>query len=326
MSLINQMLKDLEQRHSWGKRPANNTSLSGAALANQQLVSSHRWRIALLVIVLFSAVILMFAFVGRAKMVTMAMNLMPHSATAPKLHSVATPIHLKPRKQLILTNTVPPKKRVVKNTPPLADKTNSVLPVKVLQPLTAQQQAEQDYRNAMKFVALGNYRQAMLRLKKIIVKQPRYNAAKESLAVLLLRQGSVNQAERILQAARAQSPHYLPFIRLLARVYIKRGKTLKALQILLPNAPSMQQEPEYYAFIAGLYEQSSQPKLAAKLYAQLLQIEPNNGIWWMGFAVSLEQTRQYNRAIIAYQRARNSGMLNPALQVYVDERIATLQG
>ena len=94
----------------------------------------------------------------------------------------------------------------------------------------------------------------------------------------------------------------------------------------MPAAPTIAKDPEYHAFLAGLYEQNGQPLLAARVYNQLVHLVPTQGVWWMGLGISLEQLNKSNEALIAYNSALKTRALNPELQAYVDSRITALRG
>jgi tetratricopeptide (TPR) repeat protein len=110
-------------------------------------------------------------------------------------------------------------------------------------------------------------------------------------------------------------------IELKAKMLVAAGKITEAVTLLERQAPPLDANPEYHAFIAALYQRQGQSNLAASLYKQLLNVKPRNSMWWLGLGVALEAMNDHGQAMEAYSEAENIGGLNPELKAYIETRL-----
>ena len=89
--------------------------------------------------------------------------------------------------------------------------------------------------------------------------------------------------------------------------------------------PALTADPEYYTILAAVYQKLHRSRAAADIYYQLVTIQPQNGIFWMGLGISLEASDKPVQAVEAYQRARQSDTLNEGLLQFIDGKIVTLK-
>lgn len=197
---------------------------------------------------------------------------------------------------------------------------------KVVVPLTADQLAEKAREDAITLVEQGKMQEAIDLLSQSIISAPSYRPARETLAILLMDQNHPATAETLLNAGLAESPKYVPFVVLKSRILLARGEYDGAMALLETVSPNIKEEPEYFALLAGLQQQKGSFGVAEQIYRQLVLMQPDNGTYWMGFAVSLENGGQQNRAIEAYRQALISGNLSSTLQIYANDRLSLLGG
>lgn len=197
---------------------------------------------------------------------------------------------------------------------------------KVALPMTPEQKAQQGYEETLRFLQDGgSATEAIKQLQSILMEQPKYRPARETLAVLFFKNGELTQANEVLMVGLQQYPSYLPFIQLQASILVKQGEISNALTILQSISPSIQDNPEYYAFIAALYQRQGQYMIAARLYDQLVKINPEQSAWWVGLGVSLEAVGKRNAALEAYQQALAGEALSPLVRAYVENKVSKLR-
>lgn len=183
----------------------------------------------------------------------------------------------------------------------------------------------QQYQSALNLAESGEYKSAIDHLTSLVKIDPDYKDARTSLAALLIDQGSLSKAKHIINEGINTTPDYIPFIELKARVLAAEGKPKEALNILHTATPSLVENPDYHAFIAAMHEQNNNHHLAVMLYTKLLQLNPHNGSWWFGLAVSLDKMGKDNQAIEAYNKASSEGHLNGESLAYLESRLDKLQ-
>jgi tetratricopeptide (TPR) repeat protein len=182
----------------------------------------------------------------------------------------------------------------------------------------------QQYQVALNAAASGNYSTAITQLSDLLKFAPNYNDARVSLAALLLDQNDKLSAEKIVNAGLQLTPGYAPLVELKARMLTSEGQIKTALTLLQTAPPSIEENPDYYALIAALYEQSNNDNLAISLYRQLLTINPQQGNWWFGLGVSLDKERQLTDAKNAYTKAIALGHLSTDSLTYLQRRLHEL--
>ncbi len=181
------------------------------------------------------------------------------------------------------------------------------------------------YQQALQLSTEGHSHDAIRALTALLGKNPEYAAARESLASLLIARGETIQAEQVIKIGLQQRPFYPAYVQLKARILVNEGKIREALNLLQMAPPMLTTNPDYHAFIAGLYQRQGQPVFAEKLYEQLLAVQPNNATWWMGLGIALESMGKSTLAMEAYVKAGNSDHLSPELKIYAESRVHNLQ-
>ncbi|MBA3661732.1 MAG: tetratricopeptide repeat protein [Gammaproteobacteria bacterium] len=180
------------------------------------------------------------------------------------------------------------------------------------------------YKQALSDASNGLYQPAITHLQELIKFDPSYHEARVSLIALLLDQGNLLEANKILEAGLKINPTYLAFVELKARVLTHAGKVDQALLLLLNAAPPIAANPEYHAFIAALYGRSNNEEMAIKLYKKLVQIHPDNSNWWLGLGVALEKSNLLLEAKTAYGKALLAGRLSGDAIAFLQTRLKSM--
>lgn len=198
---------------------------------------------------------------------------------------------------------------------------NSELYSGTLKKVAVELNVDQLYQQALNLAESGQVYNSIHQLAALVDKHPDYHAARESLVSLLLQQGSEEKAKEFLSVGLHLQPYYPPFVELKARMLVDKGQVMEALDLLRKAPPAFNANPEYYAFIAALYQRLGQLTAAEKLYAQLTSLHPEKGAWWLGLGITLEGQGKSAQAIEAYNRADSSADLSPELRGYVGTRL-----
>lgn len=196
---------------------------------------------------------------------------------------------------------------------------------KKFRPPTPEQLADVSFRSGLAYIQKGNINEGMRELKNTLSHYQGHAKAREILAGLLIKSGQNSDAAALLKKGIELHPEHSQFAKLYSRVLLEEGKTQAALQVLETNRPLLIQDPEYYAILAAVYQQVGQYQFASAIYNQLVAIQPNSGIFWMGLGISLEADGNSGKAIQAYKRAKASGTLDQNLLQFIDGKIITLK-
>lgn len=184
---------------------------------------------------------------------------------------------------------------------------------------------DSDYQEAMQFYQQGQADQSIILLSELLARNPEYSQARVSLATFLIEQGSIDKALHVIKTGLQQRPFYPPYVQLKAKILVDQKKVDQALNLLQIAPPGLKEYPDYHAFIAALYQRSGKAMLAQQIYEELLALDSENGIWWMGLGIAYETLGRHNQAMSAYMKALHSGHLNVESKAYVESQIKNLQ-
>jgi Flp pilus assembly protein TadD len=190
--------------------------------------------------------------------------------------------------------------------------------------LSPQIQAQNAYEQVMSNLSNLSSAQAIEQLQNITNQFPTFSQGRVALAVMLIKYGNSDQALSVLQTGLSQTPSNNQMAELAAHILVEKNQIKSALAVLkLAQPATIQTAPDYYALMAGLYLQEKDYKQASLFYQALTNLNPQNGTWWAGLAISLEKLGQTQAAMNAYGQAETVGGLSPALEAYIDQ---TMQG
>ena len=192
--------------------------------------------------------------------------------------------------------------------------------------LSATQKAEKIYQHAYALMAQGKAHEAGLLLQRALQQQPNHTRARELLAGSYITGGRYVEAAQVLQQGRKIQPRHWLFTRLYARVLLQQQQLDAAINVLKQAPPAIGQDPQYHALLAALYQRQGDHRSASKTYQELLHRYPRQGIWWVGLGISREKLGQHRQAALAYHNAAQSGSLPGQLRNFTADRLNNLPG
>ncbi len=335
MSLINQMLKDLEKRRSrdletspslshnitWETRPNQKTF-------NWQLFSSIATLSLLLAVI---AYLLWERTSHNAQM--LAIN---EDNPAPVVkEKVSKPVV---RKKAVAQKIVKPVAVVTNDYSQAVNVEEEVYSEEVStaetlnikkkhRPLNSQQLAEIAYQKGYQLLQQGRLRQGKEHLREALSLYIPHIKAREMLAGIYIKSGHFISAAELLSEGVKIAPEYPLFAKLYARVLLEQNKPQLAIKILNRGATSIaiSEEPDYFALMAATYQRVKNHNKAVDIYLRLVKVRPAAGVWWLGLGISLEKSGKGKEALEAYQRAQKTGSLKAGLMKFTDNRVSALR-
>ncbi len=323
MSVINQMLKGLEQR--------------GVTVATEQVRPVHGGRgqphillMLLMLIVLLTALAVLLKPEAAVPVVVAELKPAPviehPEPTLPKIPdsegmdaSQEGAVAIPPRAVSAPHRVLPHSQLVVQNTPLSFIEVSG--PIKHV---SVAQQADGLFRKSVALMQQGRASEAMAGFEAALSLDVGLDAARQALVTMLLEGKKVSEAEQLLQDGLKNKPANSGFAMLLARLQVDHGgldQAISTLEITLPHAA---QQPDYQAFYAALLQRKSRHREAAEHYLTALKAQPNKGVWLMGYGISLQALDKSDEAKDAYQHALDSKTLSPELQAFVQQKIKAL--
>ncbi|MCD6581332.1 MAG: tetratricopeptide repeat protein [Desulfuromusa sp.] len=223
-----------------------------------------------------------------------------------------------PQKQVITPKPAPLiTEEIIKKTAPVSAGVS-----KNRKPVSRDQQA---YRTGLKRLKLGRLVAAEASFNQALLVNPNLLDARLQLIKVLQQQKKLKTAESVLQTGLTLTPGNLKLRKIYARLLLNSQRQNEAIELLKTRPlPGIVQDLEYYALLAALYQDSGEYEAATAVYAQLLKIKPQVSLWWMGMAISLEQSGSVKPARDAYQKALELSGLSPDLRNYIHGRLQEL--
>ena len=190
--------------------------------------------------------------------------------------------------------------------------------------LSAKELAALAERKATTAMAKGSLRDAQDNYYQVLAHDPYNQGAREQLAGLLYGEGRLTEARQLLEEGIRLDPQQADFRLLLARLAISEGQQQQALGWLSGYQPDLASNMDYYATWAGLTQELGQNADAAALYVKLLRQQPDQGRWWLGLGVAEDGQGHSQRALDAYRNALLHGNLGEASTNWLEQRIGQL--
>lgn len=204
----------------------------------------------------------------------------------------------------------------------------SIVPVvaegvsKKVEPLALDQQA---FLLGMEELQRRNLNAAQAAFEQTLQINPQMADARMQLVDLLFLRGQVKQAEAQLRQGQDVSSDNIPLRKQFVRFLLQQQRSLEAIGLLQSKPkPAIAEDLEYHALLAAALQESAQFKKAGELYRQLVTLRPQQPVWWMGLAISMDQSGISRQARIAYERAAALPGLSPDLHNYIQSRLQAL--
>lgn len=195
---------------------------------------------------------------------------------------------------------------------------------KRIRPLSAAQEAQQHFQQAVTHLGSRKQVQAYEELNKALSLDAGHVRARETLVALLLNTGRVSEAEAVLQEGLNINPGEAGLAKVYARILADQGNLEKSIALLEHAQPVVASDPEYHALLAAFYQRAGKYGQAVQSYQKILRVRPGVAQWWMGLGLSYESIGEPAQALSSYERARRVGGLTADVKKFVIERINVL--
>jgi MSHA biogenesis protein MshN len=181
--------------------------------------------------------------------------------------------------------------------------------------------AEAEFQRAAALIERGRIEEATASLRSAVALDPRNEAARQTLAVLLIESRALDEAETVLADGLRLNPAQANFALVLARLRLDRGDPGGALAVLREHGAAAAANPEYRAFVAALLQRLGRHGEAIDEYQAALKLAPQVGVWWVGLGLAQESAERPKDAADAFRQAKAVGNLSPNLADFVDRKL-----
>lgn len=363
MSLINQMLRDLEQRNNQNPKSAQplNVRIADKPARGKRLL----WLLPLMA--LPAAYLWYQAQPGRpapqpAAPVDAAVIAVPEPAVernqsqppaspppGERIESTALPISTVPTPnaslaepqqpasehsivnkppQAVAKSQVAVPKQAEATPPPPAERSRNPSPASmpIERPKTAKASTPGERAEALYRQAQHSASALMTQenLKEALQLDPHYLPARTLLLQTLLKSHADAELGEFVDDSLQLFPGNLLFIKTRAHLYVQQKNFAAAVNILERIDADTVDDGAYLALLAAGYQQLQRFPQAARIYRQLTQIQPDKAEHWLGLAIAQDKLNQSQSAVQAYRQALDKKTLNAEVVSYIKQRLSVL--
>jgi MSHA biogenesis protein MshN len=186
---------------------------------------------------------------------------------------------------------------------------------------TPQERAEAHYQRGVIAHQAGQINDSADAFVAALREDPRYAPARQAQAGLLIGQSRLDDALALLQEGIALTPQQPILALMLARLQAERNDLAAAADTLKLALPGATRNAEYLGFHAAILQRASRHAEASEQFGAALRLAPANSVWWMGLGISLAATGQNDAAREAFMRAKTTGALPAEAGQYVELRL-----
>lgn len=157
--------------------------------------------------------------------------------------------------------------------------------------------------------------------------QSMWRSGMQGAAVELLTQ-AVAAAERDQSGGSAlvQRDRLASLVRELARMQLSMGQASLTMDMLVRLTPALSGYPDIWAIRGNVAQRLGQHQASVDAYAMALKVRPDEPRWLLGSAVSLATLGQLKVAAEMAEKALDQGPVSPAVMAYLDQLGVTLLG
>ena len=188
--------------------------------------------------------------------------------------------------------------------------------------LTSKELVAKKLITAEKAINLNEITKAEQLFEEILIIEPEHTQARKKLAALWFGRKSYQQAVNLLSQGIAIDSQNGELRLLKARIHLKQGQHEKAYSTLKPLA-SLKHE-EYQVTLANVAQQIEQYSSAIAAYQVLITMQPYSGRWHLGLAIVYDQNSQFSLAINEYALALTKIDLSASSAKFAKQRMQAL--
>ena len=151
---------------------------------------------------------------------------------------------------------------------------------------------------------------------------PQNEDVRQKLAILYFGKGDTRKAYELFQSGIKLNTNSEKLRLGLSKLLVKANQAEAALSPLVHLPPNPTQD--YLAMRAALSQKSQQEEIALESYQKLVEIDSDNGRWWLGLAIQQERQLDLTAAKQSYQGALTRVGISSQSQSFVRDRLNIL--
>ena len=185
----------------------------------------------------------------------------------------------------------------------------------------SREQAETEYRKGMQAAGSGDSAAALPALRRALEIDPQHARARQALLSVLAGGRQWDEVKQVARNGLALDPAKSGWAVILARLQHEQGDIEGAVKTLEAHAAHAAGDADYQGLFAFLLQKSQRPAEAAQRYQAALGLRPGEGRWWYGLGLALEAAGRGDEAKAAFGRARDTGSLSADMLGIIEQKL-----
>ena len=186
------------------------------------------------------------------------------------------------------------------------------------------ERAEGEYRKALGVLNSGRLTETIEGLRAALKLDGAHTGARQLLFKLLVENRRVDEAAELLQEGLQSQPAQILWAMSLGRLQVDHGDLPGAWQTLQRSLPFAVNNADYQGFAGHVLQRLGRNREAAAHYQTAAHLAPAEGRWWLGLGLALESSGQAAEAREALLRAKASATLGVELANLVEQKLRQL--
>lgn len=192
-------------------------------------------------------------------------------------------------------------------------------------PISEDQQDTMAVQRSLRLIADNKVDEAYANFSDHIAENRYAHQSRETYAKLLVNDGELQAADDLIAQGLQLAPNNTGFKKVKARILIRGGKLLDAVELLVAKAPPVIEDVEYHEILASAQLATKDFAGAAISYSELVGADQTQGKFWYGYAAAQELLGNTNVARQAYARAVQQASLSTNLRRRSQDRLLALR-
>lgn len=186
----------------------------------------------------------------------------------------------------------------------------------------AAMRAEQRYRDALTAYSQGRTTESLSQARQALSEDPAHLGARQLLLRQLVEQRANDQARAVAREGLQVHPAQIGWASVLTRLEMERGDLGAARRVIDDTLPRAASSADFHSLAGAVAQRQGKPGDAAEFYRGALRLKPAEGRNWIGLAMALEADGHAPEAREAFRRALQTGDgMSPELQALAERKL-----
>lgn len=190
-------------------------------------------------------------------------------------------------------------------------------------PLGPVERAENAFLAGVAALRNGHATEAEARLRVALDALPAHVGARQALLGLMLDSRRPVEAEALMRAGMVANPDQISFAMVAARLQAQRGDAVAAILTLESVQGPGSGHGDFVALHAAMLQRIGRHGEAAQRYGVAIGLGNASPVWYIGRAISLQQIGKDAEARASFRQAIDTGNLPPELRAFAERQLGT---